>query len=52
MFEIVFNNNGQQIKHNSKVEECHICFEGSNYPFIDNIHLNVCVIDLCSVIEV
>jgi len=47
MFVIVLNNNGQQIKHNSKVEECHICFDGSNYPFIDYIHL-----DLCSVIEV
>jgi hypothetical protein len=47
MFVIVFNNNEQQIKHNSKVEEWHICFDGSNYPFIDNIHL-----DLCSLIEV
>jgi hypothetical protein len=47
MFVIVLNNNEQQIKHNSKVEECHICFDRSNYPFIDNIHL-----DLCSLIEV
>jgi hypothetical protein len=44
--DFVLNNN-EQIKHISKVEQCLICFDGSNYPFINKIHS-----DLCSLIEV